>query len=96
MECYVAKDKHERKAYVENDKIPSNFKGCHIETFAILSYANGSITKTRRDDAISYLSRDYKQLRSGVPKSSEYLFGDYLNQSVQAITKTCKNIKTNL
>ena len=66
------------------------------EALSILSHANGSITQTRRDDTISYLRRDYKQLRSGIPRSSEYLFGDDLNQRVHAITKTPKTIKTNL
>ena len=60
------------------------------EALAILSHANGSITQTRRGDTMSYLSCDYKHLRSGVPKSSEYLFRDDLNQRAQAITKHLK------
>ena len=74
----------------------SSMKRHATEALAILSHANGSITQTRRNDTMSYPSRDYKQLRSGVPKSSEYLFGDDLNQRVQAITKTSKTIKINL
>ena len=42
------------------------------EALAIISHANGSITWTRRDNTMPCLSRDYKQLKSGVPKSSEY------------------------
>ena len=64
-----------------------------IETLTIFSRANGSITQTRRDHTVSYLSRDYKQLRSGVPESSEYLFGDDLYQRVQATTKSSKTTK---
>ena len=56
----------------------------------------GSITQTRRDDTMPYLSRDYKQLRSGVPKNPEYLFGEDLNKRFQVNTKTSKTIKTNL
>ena len=36
------------------------------EALAILHHANGLITQTRKDNTMSYLSRDYKQLRSGV------------------------------
>ena len=66
------------------------------EPLPILSHANGSITQTRMDYTMSYLSGDYKQVTSGVPKSSEYLFGDDLNQRVQAITTTSESIKPNL
>ena len=52
------------------------------KALAILSHTNGPITQTKRDDTMSYLSREYKQLRSGDPKNSEYLFGDDLNQIV--------------
>ena len=44
-----------------------------IEALSILSYTNYSSTQTRKNDTMYYLSCDYKQLRSGVPKSSEYL-----------------------
>ena len=55
------------------------------EDLAILSHANGSITQSRRDDTTSYLSCDYKQLRSGVQKSSEF-----------KLSLSSKTIKTNL
>ena len=41
------------------------------------------------------MGQSHKELRSGVPKSSEYLFGDDLNQRIHAITKISKTIKTN-
>ena len=74
----------------------TSMKGHAMEVLAILSNANGLITQTRRDDTMSYFSRDYKQIRSRVPKSSEYLFGDDLNQRVPVITKTFETIETNL
>ena len=60
------------------------------EALAILSHANGSITQTRRDNTMPCLSCDYKKLRSEVPKSSEYLLGDDLNQRLKPITKRLK------
>ena len=73
-------------------QIPSQAK-CHDVKFkkkTILSHANGSITQTRRDNTMPCLSCDYKNLRSEVPKSSEYLLGDDLNQRLKPITKKLK------
>ena len=50
----------------------TSMKRYATEALAIISHANGSITQTRRDNTMSYFSCDYKQLKSGVPKSSKY------------------------
>ena len=45
-------------------------------TSAILSHADSQMLKTRRDDIIPYLAKEFKQLRNYVRKGSEHLFDD--------------------
>ena len=41
----------------------TRMRGHSTEALANLSHANGSITQTRKDDTMSHLGRDFKQLR---------------------------------
>lgn len=58
----------------ENLDTVTRMKGHATAALDILSHANQSIAQTRRNDTMSCLSRDYKKLRSGIPKrQSTYL-----------------------
>ena len=49
------------------------------DALAILSYANQNIFQTRKDDIMSSLSKEFRQLRNNVPKDSKSLFGNDIN-----------------
>ena len=61
----------------------------------ILSQANGTIAQTKRDGTTPHLSREFKQLRKGVPNNSKYLLGGNLNQTMQSNTVTSKTVEIN-
>ena len=49
------------------------------DALAILSYANQNIFQTRKDDIMSSLSKEFRQLRNNIPKDSKLLFGNDIN-----------------
>ena len=49
------------------------------DALAILSYANQNIFQTRKDDIMSSLSKEFRQLRNNVPKDSKLLLGNDIN-----------------
>ena len=56
-----------------------SLKAKTTDALAILSYANQNIFQTRKDDIMSSLSKEFRQLRNNVPKDSKLLFGNDIN-----------------
>ena len=56
-----------------------SLKANTTDALAILSYANQNIFQTRKDDIMSSLSKEFRQLRNNVPKDSKLLFGNDIN-----------------
>ena len=59
-------------------------------TFMSLNFQK--FPKTRKDDIMSSLRKEFRQLRKNVPKDSKLLFGDDINQRIMSISKTSKSV----
>ena len=77
------------------NKILTQLKNNASDSLALLSCTNQSILQTRRDAIVQQLSKEYKQLRTDVPKDSTKLFGDDLKARLATIKASNKaSIKT--
>ena len=57
------------------------------DSLAMLSKANNYINEMRRDDALSQLGIDIRQIRFNISKESKILFGEDVSKRIASVKK---------
>ena len=65
------------------------------DALAIMSYANQNILQACKDDILPSTSKEFRQLYNNLPKDSQLLLGDDINQCIMSISKTTKSVFKN-